>query len=72
VDIHASIFCDVRDPAAAPMCVFYAAAVERFLRRFDLDAHAGVTQCRASGGNGCRMHVMIHGLLIDQPVVEAA
>jgi hypothetical protein len=72
VDIRASVFCEVREPAAWPMCVFYSAAVERFLHRFDLDANVDVTQCRASGGNGCSMTVTIRGQHIAEPAAEAA
>jgi hypothetical protein len=72
VDIRASIFCEVRETAGWPMCVFYAAAVERFLRRFELDAVVDVTQCRASGGNGCTMTVTIRGQQAGAPAVEPA
>jgi bacteriochlorophyll 4-vinyl reductase len=72
VDIRASIFCELRETAHWPMCVFYSAAVERFLRRFELDASVGVTQCRASGGNGCTMTVTIRGQLVEQAAAEAA
>ena len=72
MDIRASIFCDVRETMHWPMCVFYSAAVERFLRRFHLDATVAVSQCRASGGKGCTMTVMIRGQLLEQPAAEAA
>jgi hypothetical protein len=72
MDIRASIFCEVRETAQWPMCVFYSAAVERFLRRFDLDAIVDVVQCRASGGSGCTMTVTIRGQLSEQPAAEAA
>jgi bacteriochlorophyll 4-vinyl reductase len=72
MEIRASIFCEVRELAHWPMCVFYSAAVERFLRRFDLDATVDVNQCRASGGTGCTMTVTIRGHLVEQPAAEAA
>jgi bacteriochlorophyll 4-vinyl reductase len=72
VDIRASIFCDVRETAPWHMCVFYSAAVERFLRRFDLDAMVDVAQCRASGGSGCTMTVTIRGQLVETAAAEAA
>lgn len=59
IAIHASIFCSVRETAAFPMCVFYCAAVERFLRHFDLDARVHITECRAHGGRDCTMAVSI-------------
>ena len=72
VQIRASIFCEVRATTDWHMCIFYSAAVERFLRRFDLDAGVNVSQCRASGGSGCTMTVTIRGHLAEQPAAEAA
>ena len=72
INIRASIFCEVRETAQWPMCVFYSAAVEQFLRRFDLDAIVDVTQCRASGGSGCTMTVTIRGQLVEHAAIEAA
>jgi bacteriochlorophyll 4-vinyl reductase len=71
-DIRASIFCGVRDRTAFPMCVFYRAAVERFLQRFDIDAVVNVSQCKASGGNGCTMAVSIRGERAEETAAEAA
>jgi bacteriochlorophyll 4-vinyl reductase len=59
VGIRASVFCSVRETAAWPMCVFYSAAVERFLHRFDLAARVEITECRAHGGAGCTLTVTI-------------
>jgi hypothetical protein len=59
VGIRASVFCSVRETAAWPMCVFYCAAVERFLQRFDLDAQVQIAECRAHGGSDCTMNVTI-------------
>ena len=72
VGIRASIFCAVREIAASPMCVFYAAAVERFLQRFDLDADVRVSECRASGGSECTMVVTIRGERLAETPAEAA
>lgn len=72
IDIRASIFCAVRETAHWPMCVFYSAAVERFLHRFDLDASVETRQCKASGAPGCSMTVTIRGHRLEQPAAEAA
>jgi bacteriochlorophyll 4-vinyl reductase len=72
VGIRASIFCAVRERAAWPMCVFYAAAVQRFLQRFDLDVEANVTECRAAGGNACTIAVTIRGEGASHASAEAA
>lgn len=72
IDIRASIFCEVRESAPWPMCVFYSAAVEQFLRRFEIDAIVEVTQCRASGGRGCTMRILIRGHVAQESAAEAA
>jgi bacteriochlorophyll 4-vinyl reductase len=72
IEIKASIFCAVREPTDWPMCVFYSAAVERFLQRFDLDASVGVRECKACGGRDCTMRVTIRGDRLEQAAVEAA
>lgn len=59
VGIRASIFCSVRETASWHMCVFYSAALQRFLQRFDLDATVTIVECRASGGSDCTMAVTI-------------
>ena len=59
VGIHASVFCSVRETAAFPMCVYYCAALERFLKHFDLDANVRITQCRAHGDGDCTMSVSV-------------
>src|SRR5688500_17817322 len=36
-EIRGSVFCGVREAAAEPLCVFYAAAIGRLMRLFELD-----------------------------------
>lgn len=72
IEIRASVFCELRETAGWPMCVFYSAAVEQFLRRFDLDASVDVSHCRAFGGGECSMVVTIRGHRVEQPAAEAA
>ena len=69
VGIHASIFCSVRETAAWPMCVFYSAAVERFLHHFAIESQVQITECRAHGGSDCSLAVVIG---TAQPTAEAA
>src|SRR5262245_6873942 len=57
LQIRGSIFCEVRERAEWPMCVFYSAAVVRFLERFDIDATVEVDGCRAAGDHDCTMAV---------------
>jgi bacteriochlorophyll 4-vinyl reductase len=64
VDVRASIFCTVREPARAPLCGFYAAAFTRLLALFDVGAHTEVVACRGTGELSCVLKV---ALLNGQP-----
>jgi hypothetical protein len=60
VDLRGSLFCEVREPSAAPLCGFYAAAIRRVLELFALGATATVVECRSSGARrGCTMAVAV-------------
>jgi len=59
IDVRESLFCDVRDRAASPLCEFYAAALGRFLERFELSAQAAVVHCRAQGHQECRVALQV-------------
>jgi hypothetical protein len=72
VDLRGSLFCEVREPAPAPLCGFYASAIARVLYQFGLRAEARVHECRASKrGNGCRLKVDVLGAVVGEPA-EAA
>lgn len=53
LDIRSSIFCGVREPVPAPLCVFYAAALARLLVLFEVPADTQVSTCRGAGASGC-------------------
>jgi len=57
VDIRNSIFCDVREPSAQPLCEFYAAAFARVLAMLDVPAPTRVTACRSAGERSCHLAV---------------
>ena len=60
VDLRGSLFCEVREPAATPLCGFYAAAFARVLELFSIPAAAEVTQCRGSGERrACQLKVAL-------------
>lgn len=59
LDLRASVFCDVRDPVAHPLCGFYTAALTRLFALFNVAATIEVTACRAAGGGACLMTVTI-------------
>jgi predicted hydrocarbon binding protein len=59
VDVRASIFCTVREPAAAPLCGFYAALLTRLFCLFELRGRAEVVACRGTGGTTCSLRVAL-------------
>ncbi len=70
LDLRASIFCGVREPADQPLCGFYVAAIDRFLHHFDLAGKAQILECRATGSSHCLVTVeQIVPAVPDEPVV---
>jgi hypothetical protein len=59
IDLRASVFCSVREPAPQPLCGFYAAAVTRLLALFDIGARTDVIACRGTGGLTCVLKVAL-------------
>lgn len=59
IDIRGSIFCEVREHVADPLCEFYAAAIRRVLYLFNLEVEVGITQCRATGAAHCLMSITV-------------
>ncbi len=59
IDVRASIFCTVREPAAHPLCGFYAAAFTRLLALFNLRAKTEVVTCRGTGEATCVLTVAL-------------
>jgi len=67
VDLRGSLFCEVREASALPLCGFYAAALGRVLQLFSIDAQLQVVECRASGTRkGCMFAIA----LSPPPVAE--
>src|SRR5229473_2859269 len=57
VEVRASVFCTVREPAPQPLCGFYAAALTRLMTLFRMTARAEVIECRATGKPTCLMRI---------------
>ena len=57
VAVRASVFCAVREPAAHPLCGYYAAAGRRLLARFDIDTAVTLDTCTGAGGSTCTLVV---------------
>jgi hypothetical protein len=62
IDVRASIFCSVREPVARPLCGFYAAAVQRLMELFNIDARTEVVACRGTGKSTCVLHIALNGV----------
>lgn len=72
IDLRGSLFCEVREASAMPLCGFYAAAIARVLVLFGLQAEARVYECRAtSRGKGCRLTVEVSGVRTTEPAAAA-
>jgi hypothetical protein len=59
IDIRGSIFCAVREPVSEPLCVFYASAIGRLMRLFQLEVELRTDRCRGTGGNQCVMSLSV-------------
>ena len=53
VDLRGSLFCQVREPTAHPLCEFYAASIRRLTALFQLDVHVQTDGCRGTGSPRC-------------------
>ena len=72
VELRGSLFCEVREATAHPLCGFYAAAIEHVLELFALRADAQVHECRAAGTRqGCLLSVVVQGARADEPAAAA-
>jgi bacteriochlorophyll 4-vinyl reductase len=61
VEVAGSIFCTVREPVRHPLCGFYASALARLFRLFDLNGRVEVVECRGTGASTCRLKVALRG-----------
>ena len=70
-EVTRSIFCSVREPAAQPLCGFYAAALGRLFSRCGINATAEHTLCRGSGHAVCSVAFVVSrvGEPVDDPAV---
>jgi hypothetical protein len=68
VDLRGSLFCEVRETSALPLCGYYAAATARVLHVCGIAADARVAECRAAGARkGCTMLVAVDRLSAGEP-----
>ena len=69
IDLRGSLFCEVRETSALPLCGFYAAAIARVLQLLDVPAEVRVSNCRASSGQKrCLLSGTVNGQASDTAV----
>lgn len=62
IDLRGSLFCEVREASALPLCGYYAAAIARVLQLYAVEADAQVVECRAAGARrGCTLAITVGG-----------
>ncbi|HVC20274.1 MAG TPA: hypothetical protein VNE16_09360 [Vicinamibacterales bacterium] len=61
IELSHSLFCDVRTSVSYPLCGFYAAAAQRLLELYDVDAEVAVATCRGAGQADCVLAVNVKG-----------
>lgn len=60
IDLRGSLFCEVREASALPLCGFYRAAIAHVLQLFAVDVEAQVVECRAAGARrGCAFTIRV-------------
>jgi bacteriochlorophyll 4-vinyl reductase len=57
LEIHNSVFCAVREPAAASLCGFYTALIARVFQAYDVSCELSTAACRATGAQACALIV---------------
>jgi bacteriochlorophyll 4-vinyl reductase len=71
LSITGSVFCSVREPAAGPLCRYYAAAAERMLALFAIETQVSVATCRGAGADVCTVVVPFTDVASETEVVSA-
>lgn len=66
-----SVFCSTREVSADALCVYYAAAVERLLALYHVDAEVSISECRSAGRSHCLLSLSVRGARVDAPESEA-
>ncbi|MGE5244631.1 MAG: hypothetical protein ACM3SQ_10435 [Betaproteobacteria bacterium] len=72
IDVRASIFCTVREPAAAPLCGYYVAAFAKLMELFNLRSSTEVLACRGTGESTCLIKLAVLDGSADDRTPEAA
>ena len=62
--LQSSVFCNVREPCKAPLCVFYSAALSHLLTLVGVTGNVIVQGCQGVGDSACVIAVSVQP---DQP-----
>lgn len=68
-EVTGSVFCEVRERVATPLCGYYAAACARMLALFDLDVPVAIASCRGSDADATRCTLTVP---FTAPVAESS
>jgi hypothetical protein len=72
VRVTASVFCTVRERAAAPLCGFHLAAAVETFRQLGVAATGYIERCHAVDRNGCLLLVDVSGACAaEKPAIAA-
>lgn len=70
--LRGSVFCVTREVSPEALCVYYAAAVERLLALYNVEAEVRLGECKATGAAHCTLTVRLIGRRPFDVEVEAA
>lgn len=70
--LRGSIFCSTRDISPDVLCVYYAAAVERLLALYRVEAEVTIRECTSAGRPHCVLAVSTRGTRAEVPQAEVA
>lgn len=72
IDLRGSLFCEVRETSARPLCGFYLSALLRVFELLDVPADGRADACRAAGGGqGCRMSLVVRSVPVAAPAAAS-
>jgi hypothetical protein len=68
--LRESVFCSTREVSPDALCVYYAAAVERLLALYRVDAEIRISECKSAGRPHCLFSMAVRGTRVAEPEVE--
>lgn len=68
--LRGSVFCSTRATSGDALCVYYAAAIERLLALYRVDAEITIRECKAAGLPQCVLGITVRGARDEAPTLE--